>query len=451
MANPFQQAVSFATEKKAAGVSTSQLLPWFQEKQPLFSTWNTRNAIKDGFKASSWVYASVFKLMQAVSSVPWAVFKKEGKDWEEQPGHLIEQLLENPNPFMTREDLIQRLTAQMFLGGNAIWSKITRGKNFDGAILELWPVDVSHINVVPHRLQFIDRYEYDAGGEKILFKPKQLMHTMFVDPSNPYWGMSPLQAVSRTVDTDNEAVKWNNIALANRLVTDGVFIFEEHMTEEQWNEARAQLRDSYQGAQNARTPLVIGGKAKWTQMSLSPAEMDFLESRVFNREEICSVFGVPLPLIGVYKDATLANIESARRIFWEDTVIPFLEGIRSAINKSIVPHFGDPKTLWIDFDLSDIPAVRDDYHKKVETGNKMFLMGVPLNRIIQKLQLDIDEVPGTGDKSFLPVNMQSAELAMLGDGEGGDGTPAGSEQGATNMTQPNKPKAKIKVRKAPRG
>ena len=90
---------------------------------------------------------------------------------------------------------------------------------------------------------------------------------------------------------------------------------------------------------NAHTPWVLGAGANWQQMSLSPAEMDFINSRKFTREEICTIFQVPPPMIGIQDRMTYNNIETARKIFWMDTVTPLLEDIKDCFNLSLTPEF----------------------------------------------------------------------------------------------------------------
>lgn len=48
------------------------------------------------------------------------------------------------------------------------------------------------------------------------------------------------------------------------------------------------------GVANAHRPAVMFGGATWTQMSVTPDNAQFLETRKFLREEICGLFGVPL-------------------------------------------------------------------------------------------------------------------------------------------------------------
>lgn len=394
-------------------VTAGQLLPVWQSGKPIWTDWSADKAVRDGFKASTWVYACIHRIMKAVASVPWVVSRRtKAGEWEVVPGHPLEELIKNPNPYMSGQDLIERLTAHLYLGGNGLLTKIRAG----GVVAELWPIGPDGVKPVPDRKKFIEKYEYERDGVKHSIKPEDIIHVMFIDPANPYWGMSPLQAGARTVDTDIEAVQWNKVALQNRAITDGVFSFKEPLTKDQWEEARRQVREQHQGADNARTPWVLGGDATWHQMSLSPAEMDFIESRRMTREEICAIFQVPPPMVGIYDNATLANIETARKIFWLDTVIPFLEDLQSAFNLALTPEFGDD--LMLEFDVSNVEAIQDNYHEKIKTAQTLWAMGVPFNQINQQLELGFDDIPG-GEVGYLGMNLLPAGMAIP-EPEGGD-------------------------------
>jgi hypothetical protein len=75
-----------------------------------------------------------------------------------------------------------------------------------------------------------------------------------------------------------------------------------------------------------------------------------------------------------------------------------------------VPHFGDPRTLAVGFDTTDIAALRDDYGKKVDQLEKLVRNGVPLNRAIEKLEMDLAPVDG-GDQGFIPAAMVPVTMA----------------------------------------
>jgi HK97 family phage portal protein len=416
MANPFARATHRMREVGAAKSAPPGAFSALVQKTSAgaaFSEWSTHRAVKEGFKASTWVYTNVNAIMQAVGSVPWTANKRDGKEWVPAEGSPLQRLLDRPNPFITRAQLMKRLAAHLMLGGNGLFRKImVSGRGGRQILGEIWPIDPSGLKPIPDPLGFISAYEWTKpNGQQEKIPAEEVIHMMLVDPSTPYWGMSPLQAAARVVDTDIEAVKWNMASLQNRTVPDGVFTFKEALDDEAWDDARQQLREQYQGGDNARTPLILGGGADWKPMSLTPAEMDWLESRKLTREEICAVYRVPPPMVGIYDNATLANIETARKIFWLDTIIPLLDEVRDALNLGILPFFGNPDDLWINYDLSNVSAVREDMQGKVDTGAKLFSMGVPVSQIAEICELDIEEYEGW-DQSLVPTTVQPLEMLL---------------------------------------
>ena len=185
------------------------------------------------------------------------------------------------------------------------------------------------------------------------------------------------------------------------------FLLLNHpLTQDQWTEARAMVREQHQGMDNAHTPWVLGAGANWQQMSLSPAEMDFINSRKFTREEICTIFQVPPPMIGILEKATYQNIETARKILWQDSIVPLLEDIKDCFNLSLTPEFG--QDIELSYDLGNVEALQETTGDKITQAKDLFAMGVPFNMINQKLELGFDNIDG-GDTGFLPNSLVPAE------------------------------------------
>lgn len=424
--NPLQRAAQRASASGTKQFTLPQLLPPYKAGVPLASDWNTEKGIREGYKSAAIVYMCVRLLMQSCASLPWQAFTRKGPgaEWEPAPGHPLEQLMEYPNPFMSRRDLMEAWVSHLALGGNGLGSLIpgkVKGQGREVPV-EIWPINPGYVKPVPHVVDFITKYRYENGGVVKEFESQWMIHMMLTDPANPYWGMAPLQAAAFAVDTDVEAVKWNQVTLANRAITDGIFAFDMPLTREQWEEAREQVRQQYAGSANARTPWVLGNKASYHQMSLTPVEMDFMESRGFNREEIAGVFQTPLPMIVAQSDSTYANYATARRAYWGDTIIPFMETIAGALNRRLVPYFGKKDQLYLDFDTSAVEALREDLAAKVEVAQKMVNMGIPLNVVIERTELDVDPVPG-GDIGLVPAGVVPIELAGAPDPGLDDTTP----------------------------
>lgn len=400
------------SEYKAAGGTPLPFVAPYLSGRPVWKDWNTENAIQHGLKASVWVYRCCRLLASAVSSIPWRVEETSdgGEVWESVSGHPIEILLREANPHMAGQDLFERLTYHLMLGGNALWHMVM----VRGMPVELWPLPPDKVTPVPDATTWLKHYEYkiDAAGKPKLLDPREVIHFMLVDPDNLYWGMAPLQAGAKVVDTDVEAISWNKTAMQNRAVADGVFSFEHAMTAEQWAEARQQVREQHQGADNARTPWVLGAGATWHQMAMTPVEMDWLESRKFGMYEIHAIFGVDPLLTGAPDHSGRANKQEARKSFWTETVIPLLDDLKHQLNMCLVP-FWDPGAvkagaqprLRIVYDVSGVEALQDKFSDQVNNAYKLWNMGVPFADLNQRLGLGFrDDIPGADQPKPVSVN-----------------------------------------------
>jgi len=349
------------------------------------------------------------KRMAAVSSVPLIVCN-EATD-EVLDGHPLQLLMESPTPELDGTTLLEIIVGSLDSGGNAYLHIV---RNAQGVPLELWPIPQDGMKPVHQKgdKRYISHYRYDWQGAVRTIPAEDVLHLAYTHPEDRFSGMSPLRAAGMAVDLDNEASAWQKVSLQNRGVPDGIFSLEgEDIGPEEWEEARRQVREQYTGTANAREPWVVAN-AKWQQMSLTPAELDFAEARTMTRTEICAAYEVPPPMVGIYDDATLANIETARKIFWRDTILPLLEQLAGQITRALAPGFGGG--IYLKFDISNIAALRESYTDKLTQARVLWSMGVPLTVINDRLELglNVDEIEGA-DVGYVPAGLIPTDMPLL--------------------------------------
>ena len=353
----------------------------------LWSSWAAREAVRDGYENSVYVYACVRLRATSVSSVPIIA----SKDGESIDNAEILKLLQNPNPEMSESDLLEFIMGNLDTSGNAYFKIVKSG---NGKPLELWPLDADKIEPCRSKNadKFITHYSFD-GGKKV-FHEDEILHLKFNHPLDRMKGMSPLKPAGMSVDIDNEANTWQKISMQNRGVPDGVFTLEGEIGADEYEEAKRQVKAEYSGSSNAREPWVVAN-AKFQQISLNPAELDFINSRKMTRSEICTAFQVPEPMVGIFENATLSNIETAKEIFWKDVVTPLLSLIKRQLNSKLQPMFGINSPL-LSFDVSNVPALQESFSDKLDAAKKLHELGVPLTEINERLELnlDTDNIPG---------------------------------------------------------
>ena len=427
------EVVGAGVEMKS--ISIGDVIPLSSRGRPIVTNWTEAKAVRDGLKSSVWVFACIYRIAKAVASVPWYVERRirgDEDEWEPVRGrHPLADLINRPNPFWSRQDLFERWVFHLMLGGNGLLTKI-RAR---GVPRELWLISPDFLKPIPVEGDIVEDYEFSPPGgaaQRELIPAGDVVHVMFADPANPFWGLSPLQVLARTVDTDVAAEEWQLSALRNHAVPSGVLVFGKSLSPDQKTELEERVAERRSGPANARKTLILSGReATYHQLGLSPVEMDFLNSRKATKEQICAVFQVPPPLVGIYENATLANMNASRLIFWEETIIPLVVDFQEALNRGVSPEFGDDVRLAPDF--TRVPALRELLVSLAATAKDFFAMGVPFEHINARLGLGFDPFPGW-ETSWIPSGLVPAEVMLLDSVEADPATALPTAPAATGGT-----------------
>jgi HK97 family phage portal protein len=385
-------------------VSLPEVLYTFGRGFPLWQKWDTETAIEEGLKASAIFYACCRIRSEAMSQVPWVVKRRQGNEYVEVQNTPLHRLLEEPNEDFSWQEMMEQLSYHLDLAGNSYWSILRAGNQ--GLPRQLWPLLPQAIKIFPGRERLVERYRYEYRGTQRDIEWADMIHVKTTNPNDFIFGLPTIQAAGRAVDVDREAATWQYNSLYNRGVSDYAIIIDPATPPDQVDRIKQLHKDRQGGPQNARSPLISTRDIK--QMGQTAVELDFVNSRTKVWEEICSAMGVPLPMIGILENATLANIETSRRIFWLDSIVPMLRRIKSQLNQQLAKEFG----LILDYDLSNIEALREDYNEKLGAAEKLFRMGVPFNRINEVLGLEVGDIDG-GDTGYLPSGLIPSDLEPL--------------------------------------
>lgn len=380
-------------------VTLPELLMTYSRTAPQFQKWDTETAIEQGLKASAIFFACVNRRAQSVAQVPWKAYRKQADGtMTEAPDSPLQKLIDRPNPDFAFSEMMELLSQHIDLAGNSYWSIIRAG---NGAMpVELWPMLPQGVKIQAGKQRLIDLYRYQYGGITRDIQSPDMVHVKTANPNDFLFGLPTIQSAGRAVDVDRESSIWQLGSMQNRGISDYAIIIDPETTPEQMERLRELHKNKQAGGNNARAPFFTTRDIK--TLNQSAVELDFVASRSKVWAEICSAMGVPAPMVGLLEDATLANIETARKIFWMDTIIPLLRMIRGQLNRQLAEQFG--KEWFIDYDISDVEALREDYAKKLDEASKLFAMGVPFNTINEHLQLGLEPIDG-GDVGYLSAGL----------------------------------------------
>ena len=340
--------------RQLAELSTRQSKPvsYSRYRTPL-STWSSPLELSSSWSTSSVAYRCVASISQNASSVPLIVEDAAGVEHGE---HELVALWRNPNPLLSSRVLSEWLWARLETRGEA-FVYVDRGPDGTSRASELWPIFNPVQPVVAERgsagelVGFAVRAE---SGGSIGLLPAEVLWLRYPHPDDPWGALSPLAAAAHAVDLDEYAREWQRGEFRNGArPSNAVWLgdLDDDKAEQVVNDWRANIS----GPGNAGKTLFVASQVvgKVDRLTMSPAEMGWLDTRRVSAEEVMLAHGVPKDyLLG---GATYENRAASRATLWTDTIIPKLTLVASELTRQMVPEPG-----WVArFDTGDVDALQE--------------------------------------------------------------------------------------------
>ena len=349
--------------------------------------WNIQTAIDEGYNASAAVYTCVEKRAKLMSAVPWVAKRKLADGTlEDAPNSPLQALIDMPNPDTSWMEIIYEVSQQLDLAGNCYISEIKAGAS--NLPFQLWILPSQYVSLKAGKEKLIDLYEYqEASSSKFKIEADDMIHLRLPNPNSRYFGQPVLMAAGRATDIDRESGIWQKTSLENRGVIDIHVEVPDTLQPDQIDAIKARIKEKQSGPKNAREPLVSSGKIN--NLGQNAVEMDFVESRKAVWAEICAVFGMSMSDLGFTENVNLANANAMQKQLYVNTIIPSLELVKRQLNAQLAREFGPEYCL--EYDLSNVEALQENYTEKLTNGEKLWRMGFSLSQINKRLELGFDD------------------------------------------------------------
>ena len=288
------------------------------------------------YEGSPWVYIAINRIAEAGALVPLRVFKLEGESRIGIENHPLERLFSNPNPLTSRFELFEQTLGSLELHGNAYWFLV--GDSL-GKPREIWVLRPDRVTIVPHKTQVVGGYLYEIDGQHIPLDVMEVIHFRRWHPANDYYGLSPIAAARNAVLSDKHMADWNRKAFGrDNGVPAGIVNISDFISDTDFERIKREWRSNYGGTER-RTAFLRGGAVTWQNIGLTHSDLDFLQGRQAQRDEILNIFGIPVGLVS--ENATEANAKVAERLFIERTLYPKLVRMAQKISQEMLPFYGE--------------------------------------------------------------------------------------------------------------
>lgn len=324
---------------------------------------------------------------------------------EPQPRHDLEKLLEQPNEFMDRKLVMSLLVMHLMLAGNALLVKV-RSPIDPSKIFEIFPLIPVGITPQKDEDNVLTGYSQRTQGsnQEITWEFRDVLHMMLPSPGNAYWGTPLLQSAMRSVQTTNEATDWNKVTFQNRGRPDIGITVEKRLGWDHLEEIRAILRAQFIGKDNARTPFIMGDNAQFKTLSMSAAELDYIESLKLTARWVCVNFRVDPRIVGLSDGLADADVH---RMHWSTRIVPLLDTYQGLFSKKLAPEFEEDLLPW--YDTSGVYAFADDVHRRIQSQKILASQGWPNDILNRTFRLGLPEGVEGMERAMYPASAIASE------------------------------------------
>ena len=359
------------------------------------------------------VYSCVRILSEAVASLPLNVFQYTDSGGKEKAfDHPLYHLLhDEPNPEMSSFVFRETLMTHLLLWGNAYAQVIRNGK---GEVIALYPL-------MPDRMS-VDRdqhghlyYKYTKTGEdaptmengSVYLSPSDVLHIPGLG-FDGLVGYSPIAMAKNAIGLAIAAEEYGSKFYANGAAPSGVL--EHPGTLKDPARVRDSWNSTFGGSSNSHKVAVLEEGMKYTPISISPNEAQFLETRKFQINEIARIFRVPPHMVGDLEKSSFSNIEQQSLEFVKYTLDPWVIRWEQALYRTLLSE-EEKQTLFFKFNVEGL--LRGDYASRMNGYATARQNGWMSANDIRELE-DLDRIPAELGGDLYLVNGNMLPLVSAG-------------------------------------
>lgn len=380
------------------------------------------------------VYSCVRVLSEAVAGLPLHLYKYRSDGGKEKAidNPLYFLLHDEPNPEMTSFVFRETLMTHLLLWGNAYAQIIRNGK---GEVVALYPL-------MPNRMT-VDRdengrlyYKYYRGSDEairnkeyeVILSPYDVLHIPGLG-FDGLVGYSPIAMAKNAIGLAMATEEYGAKFFANGAAPSGVL--EHPGTLKNPEKVRESWNATFGGSHNANKVAVLEEGMKYTPISISPEQAQFLETRKFQINEIARIFRVPPHMVGDLEKSSFSNIEQQSLEFVKYTLEPWLVRWEQSMVRSLLTP-GEKQEYFIKFNVDGL--LRGDYASRMSGYATARQNGWMSANDIRELE-NLDRIPAEDGGDLYLINGNMTKLADAGIFAAGSGKEDNSDEEVLEMDE----------------
>jgi HK97 family phage portal protein len=317
---------------------------------------------RDAYGKLALIFRCVQFLSQSVASAPLRVYPMDEDDPDDN--NPLRQLLTSPNRESNEARFLSQVTLTMAVAGFCV---IEKERSTNGRVVGLWPINPAYCKPIPRADASPDWEIVVPGYRPVTLFAEDVIALTYADrPDQNPTGIGPLEVLLRQWGLANVMDEFIYKFFQNDALPQYVLVPKDGAIQKQADADVARFKwRQFTGLNRADFgPPVMESIADVKRIGFDLNELAYKDIRDITENAICQAFGIPPILVGTtygLERSTFANYGEARRSFYEDTISPLWNRVEDAFGRGLFFEFTGNLNQWrLNFDTSDVPAMRDD-------------------------------------------------------------------------------------------
>jgi HK97 family phage portal protein len=329
------------------------------------------------FQSQPWVAAAVMRMLTWAIRVPLVAYRRKDDPNDRTPlgigDHPIADMIAKPWDRGNAAQLIMNLLGPVLVHGNS--TIVVDDTQRSGAV-QLTPKDWRFARPLMPWRDSLEGFSFDVDdvSQKRDYSIDKVLHVAWWSPTGPI-GTSPLMQLGVTMQVEDAAQRYQKSLFAWGGRPPTAVVASESFLELRPNERsqimkqlRSDLNEIYGGPDKSGKPALLPPGLDWKTIGQTTVEAALIDQRKIAREEVCAVYQIPPPMLGILERATFSNIETQREMVYTECLGPPLVLIEQAINAQLIRDLLHEDDVFVEFDfagvlrgdrLKQITAIRD--------------------------------------------------------------------------------------------
>lgn len=304
---------------------------------------------------------------ETIANLPVKVQTWDDGQWrDDEQSDLSNLLRTRPNRYQNAVEFFETFVLNHIVFGNAYALKVRAGNRLSGL------VPLNSAQVVPELLRDGSViYHYYSDGDVSVLAAENIWHwKMF---GNGVVGLSPLSYARNSISVGLSGDKRISQVYQNAGKPSGVLTIDSTLTDDQRSRVRERFKHLTEGKTD--TLMVLEAAMKFQPISMNPTDIQLLDTRRFQVEDIARFMDVPSVLINDTAGTTAwgSGIGQIMRGWYKRSLRNRVRSLQESMRSSLIPS-GSRNRTRIAHDFDDL--LKLDKGERMEANQKAINSGV---------------------------------------------------------------------------